>query len=239
VDGEKLKMPIYQKILQVMKAVHGVEKASKNSHANYKYAGHEAVTAALRDEFVRLGIVRHPTVVSHQSLPGGVVEVVVKVRYVDTEDGSEVESTMPALQHCQTKNGSITAQQIGQALSYAIKNIEFKLFALTGDAEADTDSTEANRYVDRGSYDAPDREGDYEDAAHADVQREAKAMLAKFSRTKNAQEVVALNKECRQHWARLKSVKGLAEDIVKAREAALKRLRANGHGEERQPGAEG
>jgi hypothetical protein len=47
---------------------------------------------------------------------------------------------MPAVQPSQTTGKTVTAQQIGQAVSYAVKNIEFKLFALTGDPEPDSDS---------------------------------------------------------------------------------------------------
>ncbi|MGH1483863.1 MAG: ERF family protein [Geminicoccales bacterium] len=130
-------MPIYQKIQQVMQAVKGVEKSEKNKHAGYKFAGHEAVTAALREKFAELGIVRHASATSCEVLDGGAVKLMVRITYVDVEDSSKIEIDMPAIQPPQ---GKPSAQQVGQALSYAVKNCEFKLFALTGDTEADSDA---------------------------------------------------------------------------------------------------
>lgn len=135
---------IYRKINAVMKRVHGVAKDSENKHGKYKYAGHEAVTASLRDVFADVGIVRSVDVVDTTLLPGGVIQLLVAVRHTDIDDLSFVESRMPAVQPTQTAGGSYTAQQVGQALSYAQKVVEFKLFALTGDPEPDSDSTEAN-----------------------------------------------------------------------------------------------
>lgn len=133
-------MPIYQKIQKVMKAVKGVEKDSENRHGRYKYAGHEAVTEALRDHFAELGIVRQVSATDCKVLDNGAIQIEVHVAYVDAEDESRIDVTMPAVQHSQTTAKTITAQQCGQALSYAVKNIEFKLFCLTGDTEADADS---------------------------------------------------------------------------------------------------
>jgi hypothetical protein len=144
-------MSIHAKIIEVMRRVHGVAKDATNTHAKYKYAGHEAVTEALRDHFAELGIVRHPSVVSCETLEGGVIKIMAKVTYVDSEDGTFIECCMPSVQPSQTKEKTFTAQQLGQALSYAVKNIEFKLFCLTGDPDPDSDS-----YPTSG-YEAPPR----------------------------------------------------------------------------------
>lgn len=133
-------MPIYEKIQKVMQSVKGVEKDSRNNHANYKYAGHEAVTEALRGHFADLGIVRQVSVTSCNVLNGGTVQIMVRVSYVDVEDGTRIDVDMPAIQPSQTKSKDVTAQQVGQAVSYAVKNVEFKLFSLTGDTEPDADS---------------------------------------------------------------------------------------------------
>lgn len=133
-------MPIYEKIQKVMQAVKGVEKDSTNTHARYKYAGHEAVTEALRGHFAELGIVRQVSVSSCDILNGGTVQIMVRVSYVDVEDASRIDVDMPAIQPSQTKSKDVTAQQVGQAVSYAVKNVEFKLFSLTGDTEPDSDS---------------------------------------------------------------------------------------------------
>ena len=136
-------MPINKKILEVMKAVKGVEKDSKNEHGRYKYAGHEAVTEALRGMFVEIGILRRVTVPVCEILDGGAIKIQAKVSYIDVEDDSQVDLEMPAIQHAQTKSGLPIAQQVGQALSYAVKNLEFKNFCLTGDTEPDADSMPA------------------------------------------------------------------------------------------------
>ena len=133
-------MPIHQKILAVMKAVKGVEKDSENKHARYRYAGHEAVTEALRSQFVEHGILRQVTVPACEVMIGGAIMITAKVSYIDVEDDSRVDLEMPALQHCQTKTKEPIAQQVGQAVSYAVKNLEFKNFCLTGDTEPDADS---------------------------------------------------------------------------------------------------
>jgi hypothetical protein len=130
-------VPIYQKIQQVMKAVKGVEKSEQNPHGNYKFAGHEAVTSALRSQFAELGIVRHASALSCDVLETGAVKIMVRVTYVDVEDNSRIELDMPAIQPPQ---GKPSAQQVGQAISYAVKTTEMKLFALTGDTEPDSDA---------------------------------------------------------------------------------------------------
>jgi hypothetical protein len=131
------KTGIYRKIQQVMLAVKGVEKGDYNQHAKYKFAGHEAVTSALRTEFANLGIVRHASALSCDVLETGAVKIMVRVTYVDVDDGSRIELDMPAIQPPQ---GKPSAQQVGQAISYAVKTTEMKLFALTGDTEPDSDA---------------------------------------------------------------------------------------------------
>lgn len=136
-EAREVKMGIYAKIQQVMQTVHGVEKSETNPHGRYKFAGHEAVTAALRDKFAELGIVRHASATSCEVLEDGTVKLMVRVTYIDVDDGSRIELDMPAIQPPQ---GRPTAQQVGQAVSYAVKTTEMKLFALTGDPEPDSDA---------------------------------------------------------------------------------------------------
>src|SRR5690606_25624164 len=99
-------MPIHQKINQVMRAVKGVAKNSRNKFADYDYAGHEAVTAALREHYAAIGITRTVSMISCDVLDGGLVKVCVDVTYTDVEDGSKEVCRMFALQHSQTKKRS-------------------------------------------------------------------------------------------------------------------------------------
>lgn len=223
-------MPIYQKIQQVMKRVHGVEKTSENKHGKFKYAGHEAVTAALRDVFVEVGIVREIDVVEHAAI-AGVVHMLVRVRHVDVEDGTFTECRMFAVQPTQTSGGAFTAQQPGQALSYAVKCVEFKLFALTGDPEPDSDSTESTESRDDESWRS---KVEQPTTANNGPRSRADALLKAFDVAADQEAIDAASAALRASWKELKGVAGLAEEVPKRREAAQKRLKA-----QRQPGEEG
>lgn len=218
-------MSIYSKINGVMQAVRGVEKTGKNKHGGYKYAGHEAVTDALRDYFQKFGIVREASMTECDVLEGGAIKVKVKVTYTDIEDGSRVACDMYAVQHCQTKSGAITAQQVGQALSYAVKNVEFKLFALTGDTERDSDETDPNGPADeQPSESAHDAGGERTSSGN---KSRANELLKMFELAKTEAEVLDVNKMFKTEWkGSLEHVPNLAEAVVAARNIALERVKA-------------
>jgi hypothetical protein len=135
--SETTKPNIHQRIAAVMRAVRGVKKAERNTHANYNYAGHESLTDALRDHYVRNGIVRTASVVSYNR-DGGHLSLMVRVSWINTDDPADRHSVdilgeSPPV----TKNGQGSPVQAGIALSYAVKNAEFKTFALTGDDTPD------------------------------------------------------------------------------------------------------
>ena len=91
-------MPIDKKIIEVMRAVRGVARDSRNQHDRYDYASHEAVTSALRDHFAAHGIVRSVNMVGLDVLPGDAIHVTVDVSYTDSEDDTHVTCRMHALQ---------------------------------------------------------------------------------------------------------------------------------------------
>jgi hypothetical protein len=200
-------VPIYQKIQQVMKAVKGVEKSETNRHANYKYAGHEAVTHALRDHFAELGIVRQASASNCQPLANGAVMITVHVTYTDVEDESFITLDMPAIQHSQTKSKEMTAQQIGQAVSYAVKNIEFKLFALTGDTEGDSDAGAPPDYYDN----APPPDWSHGGQTKAQPARSQQAAAQEQAQATGAVTVLFMNGESQQASNALEAAKMLAE----------------------------
>ncbi len=124
---------IHQRMRAVMQEVRGVAKASTNAHGGYKYAGHEALTDALRDKYVKHGILRTASVVEHIR-QGGLLQLLVKVTWINVDKPEDLYSVQilgesPAV----TKSGAASPVQAGIALSYAVKNAEFKAFALTGD----------------------------------------------------------------------------------------------------------
>lgn len=213
-------MLIHQKINQVMKLVPGVEKTSTNkAKGSYKYAGHEAVNEALRGHFAELGIVRAAEATNLQILEGGTVTMTVRVTYTAIEDDSSITLSMPAIQPSQTSKGGVEAQQIGQCLSYAVKNIEFKLFALKGDTEPDSDGTAA---VDREETEdtAPPAQATQ---GQKDRAGELLTMLTRATSIADVDEVKAMAKK---EWPDLANVRGFRERLVEVSEAAQKRLGA-------------
>lgn len=216
------KRNILQRIAAVMADVRGVGKHSRNQHANYDYAGHEAVTDALRDPFVKHGIVRKASVISC-TVEHGVVTLLVEVTHMSVDDRTDcVTCVMPAIQPSQTKAGHVTAQQVGQALSYAVKNVEFKLFALTGDDTPDADESDPEityqpRETTRVQERAPQNDG---------AQSLAVEYLARFEECKTIDDVNAHNKEVEKNWSRVKGVEGFSDHFVAARRKARNRVLA-------------
>lgn len=209
-------MSIYTKINQVMKAVRGVEKTRTNAHGKFKYAGHEDVNEALRGQFAALGIVRTARMNNCQVLEGGTLLCQCEVSYTDIEDGSFVCVPMWAVQPSQTSGKTVTAQQVGQALSYATKNVEFKLFALTGDNEADSDSTDAYNPHERPSSAPP--------PGKSPQQERAEELLKMFSAASSLKEAEEVNGMFKREWNDLKGIKGLAEAVVAQRKNAIDRI---------------
>lgn len=200
-------MSIHKKINEVMKLVKGVEKSSTNKHGNYHYAGHEAVTGTLRAHFARIGIVRSVNMFACDVLDGGAVRIGVDVSYTDIEDPTApLVCRMFALQHCQTKSGAITAQQVGQALSYAVKNAEFKLFALTGDTEPDSDST-------AGESEEPSTDPQA-------LQARARELLQLVGSAESKAQLDDALEQARAEIGELKTVKGFVESMKAMREGA-------------------
>jgi hypothetical protein len=212
-------MSIHAKINQVMQAVKGVEKTRTNKHGNFKYAGHEDVNEVLRGHFARLGIVRTAKMVDCAIIGEGTILAHCEISYTDIEDpGAPLVVPMWAVQPSQTSKGGVTAQQVGQALSYATKNVEFKLFALTGDNEADSDSTEAYNPNERAAQ--PPEENSLTNGAMA----RAGELLAAFTTARTLAEVGQVNDTFKAEWGTLKTVKGLAEQVASIRAAATKRI---------------
>ncbi len=133
---------IYQRINAIMSEVTGVHKGRTNQHSRYQYAGHEDVTAALRHLYVKHGVVRYGDV-TETVRANGLLRLHVAVHFVNIDDPKdEIVSNMIGEEPATASKGAATAQQSGVALSYAIKNAEFKLFALKGDDSPDPEDLE-------------------------------------------------------------------------------------------------
>lgn len=213
------KRTIYQRMNAVMKDVRGVGKNSHNPQGGYKYAGHEAVTEALRDAYVKHGIVRTATVVGTQLLDRGALLLTVRVAWIcDDEPHSRHEVEVPGIQSSVKKDGGLSPVQVGMALSYAVKNAEFKCFSLTGD---DTPDTEAHD-DDRGEYEGHDTR------EPSEAEMTANAYLARFPQVQSPSELRVLNDEIKENWELVKRVHNFSERMVAARKKAAERLRRAG-----------
>lgn len=229
---------IYQALQAVMRDVPGVAKKSVNQHDKYNYASHDAVTEAIRGAFVRHGIVQTVDTLECVLLDGGVVKLLVNVRWTCI-DGSFIEGKVGALQPA--RKGNITAQQFGQALSYAVKCFQFKSLMLLGDPEKDSDAesdsaepydsteplTDWNGEAVRGyNLDVASAGGEPIDRRGSDPRHLAGAYLARFADCKTELEVGKLNDEVKANWATVRVVTNFADSLVKARRDATNRIRA-------------
>lgn len=219
ISSAKTERNIHQRLNAVMREVKGVEKGGHNKHGGYAYAGHEAVTEAIRASFVKHGIVQTASMVDCDVLEGGAIKAKVRVVWAcDDNPASCVVSEMFAIQHCQTKAGNVTAQQVGQALSYAVKNVAFKQLMLIGDPEPDSDSTEAN---ERRSE--PPRAVSQPPARK--MSADAIEFLARFGMCETNEAIAELSAEAKKKWDELKKNTGFAEEFTKARREAYDRVK--------------
>lgn len=210
-------MPIYQKINRIMRQVNGVARERTNkAKGGYAYAGYDDVNEALRPLFAEHGVVRVATALKLEVLDGGTISVMVQVCYVDAEDGSELVVPMVALQPSQTTAKTVEAQQVGQAISYAVKNVELKLFALTGNPDSDD--------VDKAEREAIQNETRREPPAGA--QARFSEICAMFRSAKTEDEVKTIEAIVKQEWNDLKDLPGGREGIAGARNSALQRVKA-------------
>jgi len=133
---------IYDRLHAIMKDVRGVGKTQFNQHGKYKYAGHEQVTEALRDAYVKHKVVRSASVEKYDRTADGTLQLYVVVEW-RCSDNPESFCSVGVLGEAPTttSNGKATGQQAGVALSYAVKLAELKRFSLTGD---DTPNPEEN-----------------------------------------------------------------------------------------------
>lgn len=129
---------IHQRIHHVMRLVERISKEKKNPHGGYFYIGHDDVTMALRRGFVEAGIVQTVTVKHVGRLESGGLGLTALVRWTSVDaqvDYVEVESYGEA--QSMDKKGAGTPQQVGIALSFAVKLAQLKNFALVGDDTPD------------------------------------------------------------------------------------------------------
>jgi len=121
-------MNIYQRMLKVMEAVDYVQKEQKKVNGQYTFVSHDAVTAKIRPELVKNGILAVARVVRHEQ-DGNRTEADVEVDFINADKPDE-RITIPCFGY------GIDPQDKGpgKAISYAVKYAYLKAFALeTGD----------------------------------------------------------------------------------------------------------
>jgi hypothetical protein len=144
---------IYQRLNLVMKDVRGVAKDRENRHQGYKYQGHADVTEAVRDSYVRHGIVRSASIDSLELNSQQTCIVRGVVRWTSIEDLSYHEVSMwaavPATGRDKQGNLMPSATQSGVALSYLTKQAELKTLSLTDDDTPDAGSEDITRGIEQ------------------------------------------------------------------------------------------
>lgn len=200
-------MNIHQRIIEVEKRLKGVEKTSRNAHQNYAYAGHEALNEAIRPLFVELGITQTIDCLEPSFHPGGVVAFMLRIRWSCSDDPiSFIEGCVPAVQSSTAKSGFVQAQQIGQAISYAVKNFQFKCLQLTDSNEPDSDSQ------DQHLSDKRESEAHQVDPGLKD---RAMGVLAKFGACQTIEQLEAHKSHWikPEQWATIRDYPGIRDQV--------------------------
>ena len=116
---------------------------------------------------------------------------------------------MPAIQSSVRKECNLSPVQVGMALSYAVKNAEFKCFALTGD---DTPDTEEEDHREPAA--------DTSEFANGAGQEH----LRRFEAAQTMDEWKAVNEDIKSKWDTLKHIKGFSEDSNRPERRVLAQL---------------
>lgn len=224
-------MPIHQLIQQVMQRVHGVEKTQKHPTKKYAFAGYNEINERLREHFAQLGIIRQAAITSCADWGNGTVYVQGWVRYTDANDCSFFDIPQACIVPSQTSSKTFEPMQTGQALSYMVKAVELKLFALTGDNEPDVDAVDWERVAKHALPNGvPGEATGSNDPDALDEQ------LSVFETLGTGPDIQAHSDTLKQAWGTYRSLPNAVERLTKARTAAFKRVRES---TPREPGQEG
>lgn len=132
-------MNIYQRIREVKREVHRVDKAGKHQQG-FAFMKHDDVTAALSGLFVKWGIDREVSVI-HQHRHENILELMVRVAWVNIDDPTDrktVEIFTEGVNVMKRDGGeNRDGLAAGKALSQAVKLAELKNFCLVGDTTPD------------------------------------------------------------------------------------------------------
>lgn len=130
--------------LAVMAEVRGVRKDRVNKHQGYEYIGHDDVTEALQDAFVKYGIAQRVSVFSVKR-EGELLAVNVEVTWTALEDGTQEHVFSYAEATSKAKTGRVDSVEAGAAVSYAVKTAQLKNFMLVGGGDYDNEERDTGR----------------------------------------------------------------------------------------------
>lgn len=200
---------IHQRVAAVMKDLRGVDKGSTNTHFNYKYAGHEAINAAMRPLFLHHGITQTISCSEFrvQQAPT-VCSCMVRVRWACTDNPADfIEGDIPALMPASAKSG-FTPQMAASLISYGCKGYALKVLMLTDSNEPDA-----------GSW-TPEPEPPATSNQHSE------AWLQRLRTVGSVKEIAEINDEVKKNWGLVRDLSGFSETYAQARKHAIERVKA-------------
>jgi len=133
---------IHQRMLEVMREVETLKRADWNEHHRYTFVSHDDVTHAIRRQFCRVGITQQVTIIGVSRLGEGPAErvlAIVNVKWINVDEPEDFVEVRGYSESQKNGKGGPTPQQIGAAVSYAVKMLQLKNFALVGDDSPDID----------------------------------------------------------------------------------------------------
>lgn len=173
---------IYQRLNAVMRDVKGVAKDRVNEHQRYRYQGHADVTAAVREAYVKHGVVRSAEILTLTLDERHTCIVHGRVTWTNADDRADVHSVSMWAAVPSTSLKGPTATQSGIALSYLVKQAELKTLSLTDDDTPDAGSEEQTRGQERAQGAAVDVAALVERLEHAGSVAELQAARAEVKK---------------------------------------------------------
>jgi hypothetical protein len=144
--------------LAVMAEVRGVAKDRVNKHQGYEFTGHDDVTEALQDAFVKYGIAQSVSIVGcTREMDGMLLRLEVRIVWTALEDGSQEDVISWGEATVKNKTGRPDGVEVGQALSYAVKVASLKNFMLVGGLVPDPEETDREPEPQRRPYTTGER----------------------------------------------------------------------------------
>lgn len=135
---EVQKLNLYEKMWEVMKAVQYMKKDDKVEFGktNYKAMSEEKVTAIMREQFMKLGLLVFPIEMTHTRV-NQLSHVDVKYRIVNAESPEEYIEVVSCGDGADTQD-----KGAGKAMTYAYKYMWLRTFAIPTGEDPDKISSE-------------------------------------------------------------------------------------------------